>query len=59
MRKGSQSFTGYAPFAIAGIVGFSLITGTGIGLLALLGVFFTMQYSNRLDARSIREGKSR
>ena len=59
MRKGSQSFTGFAPFALFGIVGFVLITGTPMGLLALLGVFFTMQFCNSLDRRSIREGRPR
>ena len=59
MRKGSESFTGYAPFALFGILGFVLLTGTGAGLIALLGVFFTMQFANRLDARSIREGRPR
>lgn len=59
MRKGAQSFTGFAPFALFGIIGFSFITGSSMGLLALMGVFFTLQYCNRLDKRSIRENRAR
>lgn len=59
MRKGSKSFAQFSPWAIFGVVGFAAVTGSLMPLIGLLGVFFTMQYCNRLDRRSIREGSKR
>ncbi len=57
MRKGAKSFAGLSAFAIPAILLFVLITGKLGGLIAFAGLFFVLMFTNRLDARSIREGR--
>lgn len=54
MRKGSKSFVGFAAFTIPAVIGFALLTGSVHVLLGLLGIFFVLQYANRLDRRPRR-----
>jgi len=57
MRRGAKSFAGFSAFAVPAILLFVFVTGNGAGLLALVGLFFVLSYCNRLDRRSIREGR--
>ncbi len=52
MRKGAQSFVGFSAFTVPAIVVFVLITGIASGGIALLGLFFVLQFANNLDRRS-------
>ena len=52
MRKGAQSFVTYAAYVVPAIVGVAWISGSPSILLVLLGVFFVLQFANRLDRRS-------
>ena len=59
MRKGAESFAGLSAFAVPAVVLFVLVSGNTWGFGALVGLFFVLQFCNRLDARSIREGSPR
>jgi|GEM_PF-6839142 len=59
MRKGAESFTGLSAIAVPAVILFVAVSSNGWGLLTFGGLFFVLQYCNRLDARSIREGSRR
>lgn len=52
MRKGSKSFVGFAAFTIPAVIAFTFLTGGKSVLFGLLGIFFVLQFANRLDGRS-------
>jgi hypothetical protein len=52
MRKGSKSFVGFAAFTIPAVLVFAFLTGGKSVLFGLLGIFFVLQFANRLDNRS-------
>jgi hypothetical protein len=51
MRKGSNSFVGFAAFTVPAVLGFAALSGSAVPLIGMLGIFFVLQFANRLDRR--------
>lgn len=54
MQKGSTSFVGFSAFTIPAVLGFAILTGATQVLIGMLGIFFVLQFANRLDRKSQR-----
>lgn len=52
MQKGAQSFIGFGMLSGAAIVIFCVVTGSALPLLAAIGLFVVLQFTNRLDSHS-------
>jgi hypothetical protein len=57
MRPGAKSFVSFSAFVIPSCFVAAAVSGSSGPVLALVGLFFVLQFCNRLDADTIRREK--